>query len=576
MLILIVSFIPSLDDSKDEIRLLKVLPGKEHEEIHCQYLVVSLNDNPSYQTVSYAWGDPHKTRKIRVKGMKFEILQSLFSALSQIRLPDEEIVLWTDALCIDQANNVEKTYQVNLMDRIYRECSNCFIWVGDVDIDGEKDQSGIEAAATAFDMLRVLSGEITEDNIPPSITTAESSIRGSRALELMMHASWWSRIWTVQEACLPPSACVLWGPLKIQWKTLTTAAQNLVQDTLPFSMDYGELFPNDITSAFTPSIMGVQFALNWVRDGVPLLERIWRFRYRSATDPRDKIYGIKSLMGEESLPSIMSCDYSLDTATLFKRVTLDLLRDEKGLKPLIGWRGEKHMTPRLPTWAIDLTRPSTGLEMTARFWSHSDYWYEFTADAGLPMLDTENLTSEDESLLYVNGIFIDRVVVIGEVILEESEEFELTVDDLEPNIDSWRDIVTVFTESKAKEHGLAGMLRYAMITGMINSFDDLIEGRIMEEGEDNETWKKMMCKNQAMFITESGRIGLGPPTTQIGDELWILSGGRTPFVLRSREDVRGGEVDDVYEFVGDSFVHGIMFGEAVEGQEDTQRIVTLC
>jgi hypothetical protein len=570
-----------LDENKEEIRLLRVLPGKDDEVIRCQHIISSLNDRPEYQTVSYVWGDATRTRSISIDGVECDILESLFAALSHIRLLDDEVVLWTDALCINQADAIEKTHQVNIMHRIYRECSNCFIWLGEVNVDGSTGQPAIETAKRAFDVLRVVA-EPPADELPPSIAAHEDRVRAGRGLEAMAATSWWSRIWTVQEATLPPRALILWGPLSIPWETAYQAAVNMVANRWPSFVEFGEIFPDGRTNAYTPRVLSIRFARNWERNGTSLLDRIWRFRYRDATDPRDKIYAIMSLMGENALPSVPSCDYSLDAATLFKRVTLDLLRDEHGLKPLIGWRGEKHVTPGLPTWTFDLMRPTEGIQQTARVWTHAHFLYEFTADRGLPMLDTDDLSSEDESLLYVNGLFVDRVAELGEAVIEESEVHSVSRDDLQPNINKWRQIVTDFTATKMEHHGVEGGLREAALGGMRDAFDDLVEGNILSDGlgelngyEAKDLWSQEMCKNQVLFITDSGRIGLGPPTMQVGDEVWVLSGGRPPFVLRPCDDsVPGGE-SDMHEFVGDSYVYGIMKGEAVEGREDTQRIVII-
>ena len=47
-----------------------------------------------------------------------------------------------------------------------------------------------------------------------------------------------------------------------------------------------------------------------------------------------------------------------------------------------------------------------------------------------------------------------------------------------------------------------------------------------------------------------------PGQSITGDEVWILNGCMTPFILRRTE--RG------HLLVGECFVHGIMYGEAIE------------
>ena len=58
-----------------------------------------------------------------------------------------------------------------------------------------------------------------------------------------------------------------------------------------------------------------------------------------------------------------------------------------------------------------------------------------------------------------------------------------------------------------------------------------------------------------------GYLGLVPITAAVGDKVFILSGGREPYVLRvSGQKTSQGE--EAFLMVGDCHVHGIMDGEA--------------
>ncbi|XTI82519.1 hypothetical protein V2W45_1337700 [Cenococcum geophilum] len=63
--------------------------------------------------------------------------------------------------------------------------------------------------------------------------------------------------------------------------------------------------------------------------------------------------------------------------------------------------------------------------------------------------------------------------------------------------------------------------------------------------------------NRRVFITGDGHIGLGPASLRKGDELYLIKGGRTPFVLRrSGEKTLPGSVS--FELVSDCYTHGMM------------------
>lgn len=54
------------------------------------------------------------------------------------------MVLWVDALCIDQGNDGEKAVQVGMMGEIYRDARRVRAWIGkrdeeDVDVDVEDE-----------------------------------------------------------------------------------------------------------------------------------------------------------------------------------------------------------------------------------------------------------------------------------------------------------------------------------------------------------------------------------------------------------------------------------------------------
>jgi hypothetical protein len=59
-----------------------------------------------------------------------------------------------------------------------------------------------------------------------------------------------------------------------------------------------------------------------------------------------------------------------------------------------------------------------------------------------------------------------------------------------------------------------------------------------------------------------GLIGLGPAATAVGDEVFLLTGGRTPFVLRRHEDTNRAVPGPKFEIIGDCYVSGWMNGNA--------------
>ncbi|KAF9739538.1 heterokaryon incompatibility protein [Paraphaeosphaeria minitans] len=98
-----------LNSSLDEIRLLRLLPGSDEDRLRCTLSIVSLDDRPHYEALSYVWGDDlEDTFPISLGGHTVQIRRNLHSALRGIRYLDCERILWIDALCIDQENVEER------------------------------------------------------------------------------------------------------------------------------------------------------------------------------------------------------------------------------------------------------------------------------------------------------------------------------------------------------------------------------------------------------------------------------------------------------------------------------------
>lgn len=77
------------------------------------------------------------------------------------------------------------------------------------------------------------------------------------------------------------------------------------------------------------------------------------------------------------------------------------------------------------------------------------------------------------------------------------------------------------------------------------------------------------CLGRSIFMTEDS-MGLGPLAVLPDDQIWILVPGRVPYILRPTED------QGRYLFIGEAYLHGVMFGEAAEGiSEDELDDITL-
>ena len=77
------------------------------------------------------------------------------------------------------------------------------------------------------------------------------------------------------------------------------------------------------------------------------------------------------------------------------------------------------------------------------------------------------------------------------------------------------------------------------------------------------------CGHRVLFVTARGYMGLGPWNAKVGDHVCVLKGADTPFLLRPVE-----RKDERYTLVGETYVLGIMEGEAMADEEVDEKLQT--
>ncbi|KAL9617624.1 MAG: hypothetical protein Q9160_007590 [Pyrenula sp. 1 TL-2023] len=539
------SSFPEIDSTNAQIRLLALAPGDADAPIRCKYHVTGLNGAvPSYEPLSYAWHDisstEHLAYAIFIDSEEVVVSETLFHAIKRLRLSQDIRYVWIDAICINQADDCEKTEQVNMMRRIYSQCEQCAIWLGSLgDITPEDAQAALDTVAW-----------IAGDQPPFWFRDSSRRIRVAHALRTLITSSWWGRIWTVQEAILPPNATLYWGPCQLSWTLMHRAAQAIVEGTAP-----------GIPPEFDEALGHICSAMNGLRYSPheQLLDLLWRWRFRRSTDPRDKVY---TLMGIQN--NLIQPDYTIDVVTLFTRVTANFIGLSGDLEPLIGQRGETSVFKELPTWAIDWVGHLDGTGVS-EFWLHDQRYHqrEYAADRGLYGVG-DGLRMATDRTLILSGVYVDKVAIV------ERADHPIGNDatQLAANGERWGELITNYhiwlATHKAESQPNSNWMQ---------AFLGLITGKLIPDDPNNcdslEDWLGEILLPQKVFVTDQGRVGVGPLSLKPGQQLWVVGGCRFPVILQSlsnhgtrnlAEDLKSPDLT----FVGDCFVHGIMRGEAGE------------
>jgi len=151
----------------------------------------------------------------------------------------------------------------------------------------------------------------------------------------------------------------------------------------------------------------------------------------------------------------------------------------------------------------------------------------------------------DQGLL----ITCDRFIRV--VLADCSHRYELGNDFLSRDDIDWTDYHQFYSEWKAT---LGDGFTYYKKEHQVNPYLYAMEICV---------W--VVCERR-VFVTANGRLGLGPKEVQIGDQISLPHGSTTPIILR-----RSNKPGDIliYTVVGDCYLENVMFGGAMNWEEDT-------
>ena len=176
--------------SPDDFRLVRLHQSSSSpsndDALIIEFLPARFDERCSYIALSYAWGTDSGREDIQLKGTGGQILhvtRNLASALRSMQRSDH-LILWIDALCIDQNNVQEKNHQVGRMAEIYRRASCVVIWLGEASNNSE----------VAMDFITNISTKDID-----SFCSDPKNFKIWEALDALLKRSWFTRRWVVQE-----------------------------------------------------------------------------------------------------------------------------------------------------------------------------------------------------------------------------------------------------------------------------------------------------------------------------------------------------------------------------------------
>ncbi|EJT79451.1 hypothetical protein GGTG_04535 [Gaeumannomyces tritici R3-111a-1] len=191
--------------------ILRIYPATANAPLVGELVHGNFDDQPTYDALSYTWGNLDMCERIVLhegrEQLELPITANLNAALKRMRarFPQESTLIWADGMCVNQADLQERGQQVQLMGRIYTQCQQGLIYLGE-EADGSELIPDFLPALVAPDDAGGLAGA---EDLPPS------SNPGCRALTMLYRRPWFRRIWFIQESALPADVRIICGGWKM-------------------------------------------------------------------------------------------------------------------------------------------------------------------------------------------------------------------------------------------------------------------------------------------------------------------------------------------------------------------------
>ena len=190
------------------IRLLNLHKGVPDEPLKITLGMDRLDEDLTYDALSYYWGDSFAVNPVLIDDITLElkdlspkqkfrqiihkwrkVLPRLFVrnnldvALRRLRRVDKDIVLWVDAICINQSDPVEKSKQLLRMPDIYRKAQKVRIWLGEANQFTDTGMSFIS--------------ELLQDEQNEDLYSVKEDKQKVFAFIDLIRSTWFGRRWSV-------------------------------------------------------------------------------------------------------------------------------------------------------------------------------------------------------------------------------------------------------------------------------------------------------------------------------------------------------------------------------------------
>lgn len=440
----------------------------------------------------------------------------------------------------------------------------------------------------------------------------------------LLKRDWWHRVWVIQEVALAKAVYVTCGEMEMDWHMFWGGALVAFflgwHGTQARTRFFGSLFHLKFARD------GAQD--DEESGELDLLILLRNFREFSATDPRDKAFALYGMTNSSLEDMGLTINYTAKPEDVYLEVAKGILKTCDTLDILSITRSHSALAEKLPSWVPDWSDQSKQLqpyfareEVSSKESPVTPFNATGASTLPVPVVSVTNR-------LTLRGFQLDTVKTLSTPIPNTSFDIEALQSRTAAITETgrgfralYRYAFTALNETAAQRDAFAeidaivlGQKRERALEKYMSTEETIeyalvrtLAGDFAPQGQENvveayKTWRRERWANDMMRSakidrlpklyknltsvatllpdrsdtqpfaglveealgrsicwTEQGRLAMVPPGTQMGDEVWLIQGCRMPIILRRVEQSGGAR-----ELVGDSYVHGVMYGEAFD------------
>jgi hypothetical protein len=449
------------------IRLLYLLPGETGDQLQGVIIHVPYKSSGAYRALSYVWGTDQRTKELVTPDGTLQITLSLSKALQGLRHREKPIMLWVDAICINQKDNTEKAQQIRLLPKIFQNAASTYAFLeGGKGSDAairmlmqvrfkaacdeqsklERERAKEEAEeplenelagetdlgeSTKLRKRRSSNHRICSENWPEDLPRVPASWKHRSipdldaaiwsSVEALFRLPWFRRVWIIQEIVGAPHVKIVCGKWIIDWNDLHFATEIIDREVQMSDND-----ASGLKSSWEP-FLALAAQREWEARHYrwTLMMLLENFRHAESTLNRDRLFALLGLASDGN-EAEFDPDYDSPLEDVVLKFARVFVRQGRGMQMLYR-AGSSHQSDRFPSWIPDWT-----VKRASSLHDSSEGGVSFAA-SGPQQCKIICIPNTDE--LLVDGYEVDEIESISKASNVE-EQWERYFNEVDTLIDS--------------------------------------------------------------------------------------------------------------------------------------------